>query len=98
MLLSIALPAHNTHSYVDTCYFGMMFGRSTCTLEVQERKRRVPVTVTFRAQFHGNCRGHPSTRESLTLCVLLLQVKDHPYAILAVFVIISLASYVPIAR
>jgi hypothetical protein len=29
---------------------------------------------------------------------IVAQTKDHPYAILAVFVIISLASYVPIVR
>lgn len=29
---------------------------------------------------------------------IVVQVKDHPYSILAVFVIISLASYIPIVR
>jgi hypothetical protein len=29
---------------------------------------------------------------------IVQQVKDHPYSILAVFVIISLASYIPIVR
>jgi hypothetical protein len=29
---------------------------------------------------------------------IVAQTKDHPYAILAVFVLISLASYVPIVR
>ena len=29
---------------------------------------------------------------------IVRQVKDHPYSILAVFVLISLASYVPIVR
>jgi hypothetical protein len=29
---------------------------------------------------------------------IVTQVRDHPYAILAVFLLISLASYVPIVR
>jgi hypothetical protein len=29
---------------------------------------------------------------------IVAQVKDHPYSVLAVFVIISLASYIPIVR